>query len=102
MAQRNGRLSSSLESRPRSEYWRGQHEAWLRSGLTQVAFCEEHDRHGRHARPGAGLTTDMAGTPDRERRPGAGQTTDMAGTPDREPATSAIAATAEERATFDT
>ena len=35
-------LRSSGESRPRSEYWRGQHEAWQRSGLTQAAFCEEH------------------------------------------------------------
>lgn len=43
MAQLKDRPSSSGQSRPRSEYWRGQHEAWLRSGLTQVDFCEQRD-----------------------------------------------------------
>ncbi len=43
MAQRSsGRSSGPEESQPRSEYWRGQSEAWLRSGWTQADFCEEH------------------------------------------------------------
>ncbi len=44
MAQRsNGRSAKPEESQPRSEYWRGQSEAWLTSGLTQADFCEEHE-----------------------------------------------------------
>jgi hypothetical protein len=42
MAQGSDRRSSRLNE-PRSEYWRTQSEAWSSSGLTQGAFCEEHN-----------------------------------------------------------
>ena len=44
MAQRSSRRPSGTEkSQPRSEYWRGQSAAWVRSGLTQADFCAEHE-----------------------------------------------------------
>jgi len=44
MAQRRIRQSSRREEpESRSEYWRGQSNAWLRSGQTQGDFCEEQD-----------------------------------------------------------
>ena len=44
MAQRKSRRSFRPEDpQPRSDFWHGQHQSWLVSGLTQAEFCEQHE-----------------------------------------------------------